>query len=59
MTKGELKNKIDDCLVKSIIVIAKDPTIFGKVEQIRCLIFHHLTDDYWDICNDNDEVQSE
>ena len=59
MTKGDLKNKIDDCLVRGIINIAKDPTIVSKVEQIRYLIFHHLTDDYWDICNDSDEVQSE
>lgn len=59
MTKGDLKNRIDDCLVRSIINISKDPTITSKAEQIRYLIFHFLTDDYWDICNDNDEVQSE
>lgn len=59
MTKGDLKNKIDDRLVRSIINVVKDPTITSKAEQIRYLIFHHLTDDYWDVCNDNDEVQSE
>ena len=59
MTKGELKNKIDDCLISGIINISKNPTIPNKAEQIRYLIFHFLTDDYWDICNDNDEVQSE
>ena len=56
MTKGELKRKLDDCLINGIINIAKDSTVVSKKDQIQGLLFHWLTDDYWDVCNDNEEI---
>lgn len=57
MTKGELKNKIDNCLISSIINIVKDPTLGNsKKDQLQGLIFNHITDDYWDNCNNDEEI---
>lgn len=56
MTKGDLKNKIDDCLISSIINIAKDPTIVSKTDQLQGLIFYHITGECWDSCNDNENL---
>ena len=46
----ELKEKITPSMVRSIINIARDPTIIHKVEQIQGLIFNAITDEYWDEC---------
>ena len=56
MTKGELKNKIDDCLINSIINIVKDPTITNKADQLQGMIFYHITGECWDNCNDNEKL---
>ena len=60
MTKGELKSKITNTLINSIINIVKDPTLGdSRKEQLKGLIFLAITDDYWDDCNDNEEIKLE
>lgn len=57
MTKGQLKTKITDTLINSIINISKDPTLGdSKKEQLKGLIFLSIANDYWDNSNDNEEL---
>ena len=57
MTKGKLKTKIDDYMIRNIIHLTKDPTL-GKTiyPQMQGLIFKLITGDYWEGCNDNEEI---
>lgn len=57
MTKGQLKKKIDNCLLSSIINLVKDPTLGNTLkDQLQGIIFLHIANDYWDNCNDSDEL---
>ena len=58
MTKGELKKKIDDYMVRNIIHLTKDPTLGETVkDQIKGLIFRLITgSDYWFECDDNEQI---
>lgn len=58
MTRAELKENLDDTLMNSLIVMAKDPTLGNtKRDQMRCMIFHHITNEYWDgDYDDNKEI---
>lgn len=58
MTKGQLKSKITDTLINSIINISKDPTLGNsRKAQLKGLIFLTIANDYWDDCDDNDEIK--
>lgn len=58
MTKGQLKSKITDTLINSIINISKDPTLGdSRKEQLKGLIFLTIANDYWDDCDDNEEIK--
>ena len=58
MTKGQLKTKITDTLINSIINISKDPTLGdSRKEQLKGLIFLTIANDYWDDCDDNEEIK--
>lgn len=54
MTAKELKDKLNDTLLKSIIIMAKDPTI--DKHQIVWMLFLHLTDKYWNNVTDDEIV---
>lgn len=57
MTKGELKEKLSERLIFSIINIVKDPTLGDTVtDQLQGLIFNEITDDWWDNCDDSEMV---
>ena len=58
MTKGQLKSKITDTLINSIINISKDPTLGdSRKEQLKGLIFLTIANDYWDDCDNNEEIK--
>ena len=58
MTKGQLKSKITDTLINGIINISKDPTLGdSRKEQLKGLIFLTIANDYWDDCDDNEEIK--
>lgn len=60
MTKGQLKSKITDSLISSIINISKDPTLGdSRKEQLKGLIFLAITNDYWDDCDDRETIKIE
>ena len=55
MTKGELKAKIDDYMIRNIIHLTKDPTLGDTLkDQMQGLIFYLITNDYWDECDENE-----
>ena len=57
MTKGQLKEKIDDYMIRNIIHLTKDPTLGDSVkDQIQGLIFHLITGDYWDGWDEEEEI---
>lgn len=57
MTNGELKEKISESLVRSLITISQDPTLGDtKIPQIRGLIFNSITGKYWDEAKKNDPI---
>ena len=58
MTKGQLKSKITDTLINGIINISKDPTLGdSRKEQLKGLIFLSIANDYWDDCDNNEEIK--
>lgn len=57
MTNGELKEKISESLVRSLVTISQDPTLGEtKIPQIRGLIFNAITGKYWDEAKKNDPI---
>ena len=57
MTKGELKTKLSESLMRDIINIAKCPTLQDtKIDQLQGLLFLSIADDYWEGCDDNEEI---
>lgn len=55
MTKGQLKEKINDYMISNIIHLTKDPTLGNSLkDQMQGLIFHLITNDYWGECNDDE-----
>lgn len=54
MTNGQLKLKINDCMLNSIINLVKDPTLGSTLkDQLSGLIFLSITGEYWDSADDN------
>lgn len=59
MTKGQLKERLSSKLLfESIINIAKDPTLGNlRKDQLEGLLFYTISGgDYWDECDDNEEI---
>ena len=57
MTKGQLKEKLNDYMMRNIVHLTKDPTLGNTLySQMQGLIFKLITNDYWDECNNDEEI---
>lgn len=57
-TIGDLKSKLDDVLMRSLVTMAHDQTLGAtKLDQMRWMIFNYITNQYWDNANDNEPLK--